>query len=843
LTDNPERRKRRDDSRDVPGKYLSSEIHRRLSEASSHPKEQEKEEAAQEGPNRGYLNEEVHRKLSEASRRDERINQPVDTMKTGGIDAETEHSVAQKEEERLPENPDVMKQTTQGAQQEGTGEHADSSEQPLKGNLMPRELNSQSEDSGRHEQTERPAEAKRTDDMDTKPEKMGEQKDPMVRQIYEIQGHESRLPEKAPEQLLGKEGQRIPETQTEKTREPQVEQPDFKPPLSGPMPHESSSKLKGRESASEYPLEQDLTAQDKLSHEHLTDGAHEKPSERSQPSDITRKDGMDARSKSEQSITPTEPTVNRSLDRPDHESRLQEQLVRTEERRTNRETQPEKGREFLVEKADHAKEPLQIDHVPHELDTRSERKELASGHEEGRYHERPVMEPHKHAFCGRMPNEGVSDVGGIRATVPEKTFDWAKLFEDASVVEKVSSESWARSFVKEIKDYQKLDQIGEGETEIQGLNINMEKGIVQRGDPGSIGKSYFNLKILDTGTIIRVYEDNAVTVWDGYSFKRLRIEQLDSTNTEPLEIVTRGETRSGTDLTTILMRDYLENIGFFDKFVIGQEVEAFGVKGTVKEKGESTHSGPYVTLEYNMNEGKSVEVTIDAQGPTVYNHRIIDVEIGEDGAVNLIYEHGDRVIRCPIKLPEPLVKTSPVSMEIVGDKMDLDKTIEDLNIKADFETIKKETGIQSPQDFTDTVAYAMDGKTIGDFRETHDLKNWEKLRDSANSISKYYLERELEMFGLKNIEADIEAGVEPVKPGDDIKISTSDGTQLKVDIEYAGSGKKCYSAQVDHLMKKFAKGTDLGIIFWEGEYHIFVNLDTEYMPLRDLARGSKKGQL
>jgi len=96
------------------------------------------------------------------------------------------------------------------------------------------------------------------------------------------------------------------------------------------------------------------------------------------------------------------------------------------------------------------------------------------------------------------------------------------------------------------------------------------------------------------------------------------------------------------------------------------------------------------------------------------------------------------------------------------------------------------------------------------------------------------------MFGLKNIEIDVEAGVEPSKPGEDVIVYTKDGTELKADIEYAGSGKKCYNDQVYQLMQKFAKKTDLGIIFWEGEYHIFINPATEYAPLANIANELKR---
>jgi len=157
---------------------------------------------------------------------------------------------------------------------------------------------------------------------------------------------------------------------------------------------------------------------------------------------------------------------------------------------------------------------------------------------------------------------------GKKIRIPKENI-WKWVLEDASVTKKVSSESWVRSFIKEIDDFQKLDQIGEGETEILGLKIDLEKGIVQRGYPDSIGKSYFDMELLDTGSKIRVYEDNSVSVWYGKGFKRLRIEQLEEVGPyfEPLE--TDGGTRPdgraipGADLTSILTSDHLDKIGFF----------------------------------------------------------------------------------------------------------------------------------------------------------------------------------------------------------------------------------------------------------------------------------------
>jgi len=437
---------------------------------------------------------------------------------------------------------------------------------------------------------------------------------------------------------------------------------------------------------------------------------------------------------------------------------------------------------------------------------------------------------------------------GTKATAPKVPFDWAKILEDASVAKKISSESWARSFVKEIMDYQKLDRIGEGETEIQGLKINIKKGIVQRGS--SSGKSYFDLKLVDTGSTIRVYEDNTVSVWDRQGFRRLRIEQLtDSANTEPLQTYEGRRSNGrvlGTDLTTILMKDYLEKIGFFNEFMVGQETnKVFGVKGTVTANRESTH-GHYVTIRYTTGTGigsRIKEVIISADGATVNGDPIVDVETREDGGVYLRYKHGDQIWSTPIQLPAISMKHSPApEVELVDGKVDLGRTLEDPIPKAKFEAIKGEIGIQSAKDFTDTGAYAMKGNTAEDFKRTYGKEKWEDLRDYVNDLSNSIVKEELEKQGLKAIEAKTKYGAEPRhETGPDIIATTKDGAKLKVDIEFAGSGNKHYKDQVNVLMRKFARGeADVGIIFWEGEYHIFVNPDTEYMPLRDITQDAAR---
>jgi len=392
LTDKPERRKHRDDSGEMPGGALSPEIHRRLSEASEHPKEHEK--GAQEKPDHRYLSEEVHRELSEASRQDERIDQPVETTRSGGMDAKPEHPVERAEERRSPDvesRPQEKgtvserfvrteeRQTTRGAQQEGAREHTDPSEQPFKSKPMPRESNSQTteEESGRHEKVKQPAEVKRTDEA--KPE----QKGLMVRQLPESQEHESRLPEKetAPEQLTrDEERQSTSKTQAEKIREPQVEQPDSKPSLSKPEPQESNSK--GKESATEHHAEQEKVAKEKPDQRYPNEETHQ-ISETSQqhrrdnqPGEATS--AQDTRTKPEQMGAQSDSTTKRLPESPDRVTAATQkhefpQLpVRTEGKQAMEATRQEKESVTPMERADNTKGQSNSKLIPNESNSHND---------------------------------------------------------------------------------------------------------------------------------------------------------------------------------------------------------------------------------------------------------------------------------------------------------------------------------------------------------------------------------------------------------------------------------------------------------------------------------------
>jgi len=446
----------------------------------------------------------------------------------------------------------------------------------------------------------------------------------------------------------------------------------------------------------------------------------------------------------------------------------------------------------------------------------------------------PFLSSDEEVFSGIMPNEVLSNVPGINMVPPENTFNWALILKDASVAKKISSDSWARYFINAIKDYKKLDQIGEGEMEMLGLKIDMEKGISKEGYPDSIGKSYFDLELMDTGSTIRVYDDNTVSVWFKEGFRRLKIEQLEANtaNTGPLE--TDGGKGAGADLTTILMRDYLDKIGFFDKFTVGQDTEeVFGVKGTVKDNGVAW-DGRYVTIEYKAEIGKGSgikEVRIAADGVTVNGRPIVDVVIGEDGAVYILYRHGNEVFPTPITLPDTiLTQGRPKEADSLTTKLDY----YDIQGKTGATDLFGELDIENSNDFTRRVAYAAQ-VNMKAFDAEYGEGKWKALMDATDQIAKVATDKAFEDLGL-NVKTTVKAG-ETNMPGADIEGKTNDGTILNVDIEFAGSGNDRYSNHIYSLRQKFTQGkADLGIIFWEGEYHVFINPATDYEPLANIAK-------
>jgi len=423
---------------------------------------------------------------------------------------------------------------------------------------------------------------------------------------------------------------------------------------------------------------------------------------------------------------------------------------------------------------------------------------------------------------------------GTKATAPKVPFDWAKakILEDDSVAKKVSSDSWVRSFVKEIMDYQKLDQIGEGETEILGLKIDMVKGILKDGYPDSIGKSYFDLKLVDTGTRIRVYDDNVISVWYKGAFNRLKIGQLteEGVNIEPLEVA-RGP-KSGIYLKSILIRDYLEKSGFFDKFAIGQETDkVFRIKGIVKDKGVS-NDGSYVTIEYKADTGSGSgvkEVRITADGATVNGRSIVDVETGEDGAVYLHYKSGG-VRMTPIKLPVTTVNTVKL---VEANDLTTEFDYNDIVGKTGAANLLGELDIKSSPDFTERVAYAAFGRNKKAFDAQYGEGKCKALWDVADDFSKSAAEEAVENMGLDIEKVDVKRGVRP-EGGVDILTTTKDGKTLILDVEYT---KDDFPSAKSHMTKKFAENkADLGMIFYKGKYYVVINSATDYEPLANIAK-------
>lgn len=427
-------------------------------------------------------------------------------------------------------------------------------------------------------------------------------------------------------------------------------------------------------------------------------------------------------------------------------------------------------------------------------------------------------------------------------TLPEEKCIWTGMLDDANVAKKISSDSWVKSFIKEIDDYQRLDQIGEGETEILGLKIDMKQDVLKEGYPGSIGKSYFELKLVDTGTRMRVYDDNVITIFNKGTFERIPIEQLEGN--EPLKIFLGkrpdGGTYLGTRVTTIFMRDHLEEIGFYDDFTIGQETErAFRAKGIVNDKGVA-NDGPYVTIRYEVDTGKGIivrDVRISSDGAKVNERSIVDFETDEDGAVYLHYKQGDDIHKTPIQLPDIIMNqvTRGAARLVKVDCLTTGFDYNDIQVRTEAADLFEELDIQSSKDFTRRVAYATQVGNKDAFNAEYGEGKCEALWGAADAFSKSTTEEALENIGLK-AKVELKAGVRPSKTGEDISITTQDGIKLKLDIEYAGEGQNSFSSQVNNMAQKFREGkADLGIIFSEGEYYVYINSATKYESLANIA--------
>lgn len=109
--------------------------------------------------------------------------------------------------------------------------------------------------------------------------------------------------------------------------------------------------------------------------------------------------------------------------------------------------------------------------------------------------------------------------------------EWRPVLDQNKVdtLRKISDQNRLRSFIEEIRDYEKMEKIGIGETEILGFKVRVEK--VDGGDR----KSFYQLELVETATVMRVYEDGTVAVKYEGRFWRLNPETLKIDEAEPID--------------------------------------------------------------------------------------------------------------------------------------------------------------------------------------------------------------------------------------------------------------------------------------------------------------------
>ncbi|MBO3804142.1 MAG: hypothetical protein JTT11_09820 [Candidatus Brockarchaeota archaeon] len=107
---------------------------------------------------------------------------------------------------------------------------------------------------------------------------------------------------------------------------------------------------------------------------------------------------------------------------------------------------------------------------------------------------------------------------------------WQPVLDQQQIdtLRKISDKVRLRSFIEEIRDYERLGRIVSGEAEISGFNVGVEK---VDGD----GKGFYQLEILETASVMRVYEDGTIAVKREGKFWRLDPESLKIDKEKPID--------------------------------------------------------------------------------------------------------------------------------------------------------------------------------------------------------------------------------------------------------------------------------------------------------------------
>jgi uncharacterized protein YjbI with pentapeptide repeats len=404
--------------------------------------------------------------------------------------------------------------------------------------------------------------------------------------------------------------------------------------------------------------------------------------------------------------------------------------------------------------------------------------------------------------------------------------EWIPALKDQRLAAKLIDRNWIRSFIDEIGNYQRLEEIGEGTAEIQGVKVEIESK--------HWGRDYYELTMWDTGVSFRIYEDNSISARYQGEFTKIDTEAL---------------TIKKVDVGTFLMRSYLEKDGFFDVLKPGQEVDLYGAKGTVRENGEKKSTGPYVAIEFETKEGGTVRtkrVQFSSRGLTVNDRSVIGIEI-EDDEVYLVYQAGKKQPRTLISQPKTIPRKPTKWNDVKSLATDMDLSI----IKKDpklYETYKIVTQKLGTEIFTNAETFGkfltniVQADEATKFKAEYGLDTYNEIIEMGNTLFKSVVEKVCSKLGLTDVRVKIEAGVEPNEKGVDAVVLVKDAqgeysiTLFEVEFECTSESPRAFATQKSRLLTKLTmKGKgDVGILLCKDKFHVFINPEPKYKPLLQL---------
>jgi len=159
----------------------------------------------------------------------------------------------------------------------------------------------------------------------------------------------------------------------------------------------------------------------------------------------------------------------------------------------------------------------------------------------------------------------------------------------------------------------------------------------------------------------------------------------------------------------------------------------------------------------------------------------------------------------------------------------------DIQGKTGAADLFKELDIKSSEDYTERVAYAAFGRNKKAFDAQYGDGRCEALWKAADVFTESAAEEMLGSMGLDIEKVDVKRGVRPER-GDDFLITTKDGKELILDVEYT---KDDLPGAKSKMAEKFAENkADLGMIFYKRKYYVVINSAIKYEPLANIVRDS-----